>query len=256
MKRYFLKIEYNGNNFHGWQKQINHQTVQGCINDAIKKLLKQNVDVVGAGRTDAGVHARGQVAHIDLNNEWDTFKLMQAINFYLKPNLISINSISKVDEDLHARFSAIERHYIFRIFIRRTPLALDKNFFLHINRKIDVQRMIEGSKFLIGTHDFTTFRSSICQAKSPIKTLNEINFNIIKLENAEIVDIELKARSFLHNQVRSIIGSLINVGIGKWQPSKIKKILDSKDRTECGPVTSPHGLYLINVIYPIKIFNY
>ncbi len=256
MKRYFLKIEYNGNNFHGWQKQINHLTIQGCINDAIRKLSKENVNVVGAGRTDAGVHARGQVAHVDLDNEWDTFKLMQAINFHLKPNLISINSISKVSKDLHARFSAIERHYIFRIFIKRTPLALDKDFFLHINRKIDVKKMIEASKFLIGTHDFTTFRSSICQSKSPVKTLNEINFKINKLENGKIIDIELKAKSFLHNQVRSIIGSLINVGNGKWPPSKIKDILNSKDRCRCGPVVSPHGLYLNNVVYPIDVFNY
>jgi len=256
MKRYFLKIEYNGNNFHGWQKQINHLTVQGCIIEALKKLSKQNVDVVGAGRTDAGVHARGQVAHIDLDNEWDTFKLMQAINFHLKPNLITINSISKVEEDLHARYSATERHYLFRIFVRRTPLTLDKNFFLHLTKKIDVKKMIEASKFLIGTHDFTTFRSSICQAKSPIKTLNEINFNIIKLEDGEIIDIELKARSFLHNQVRSIVGSLINVGSEKWKPSKIKNILACKDRNQCGPVVSPHGLYLIKVVYPIEVFNY
>jgi len=255
MKRFFLKIEYDGTYFHGWQKQKNHITIQGCINEAINKFSKEKVEVVGAGRTDAGVHAKGQIAHLDLEKNWDENQLTKAINFYLKPNLISINSIAKVDQKLHARFSAIERQYIFRIFIKKTPLALKKNFFLHLNKEIDIKKTKEASKYLIGTHDFTTFRSSICQSQSPIKTLNDINFKIKKNDEGKIIDVELKAKSFLHNQVRSIIGSLIKVGNGSWPPSKIKEILLEKDRRTCGPVVPPHGLYLNKVIYPQKIFK-
>ena len=255
MNRFFLKIEYDGTNFRGWQKQKNQLTIQGCINQAIDKFSSENAEVVGAGRTDAGVHAKGQVAHLDLKKNWDENDLMKAINFYLKPNLISINSVAKVDNKLHARFSALERHYIFRIFIKKSPLALNKNFFLHLNREIDIKKITKASKYLIGTHDFTTFRSSICQSKSPIKTINDIRFNLQKKEDGEIIDVELKARSFLHNQVRSIIGSLIKVGIGNWEPCKIKKILLAKDRKVCGPVVSPHGLYLNKIIYPVEIFN-
>ena len=249
MKRYFLKIEYDGTLYHGWQKQKDCKTIQGEIELAFYNLVGKNVKVVGSGRTDMGVHAYCQIAHVDLEKDWLSEKLEGALNFFLRKFPISILEVKKVDNNLHARFSAISRIYEYKILIRRAPLVLQKKRYWHIWRNLEVADMIEASNFIIGTHNFTTFRSSICQSSSPIKTMDQIYIKEEMKEDEKIIIFQFKARSFLHNQVRSIVGSLKMVGEKKWKPHYIKIILEKKDRQKCGPIAPPEGLYLKKIVY-------
>jgi tRNA pseudouridine38-40 synthase len=249
MNRYLLRIEYDGTPFHGWQKQKNCKTVQGEIELAFYKLVGTNINVIGSGRTDTGVHAYHQIAHVDLEKDWIPAKLEGALNFFLKKIPISILEVKEVDNNFHARFSATSRIYEYKILIRQAPLVLQKNRYWHIWRNLEIEQMIEASNFLVGTHDFTTFRSSICQSNSPVKTIDQICIKEKIIDDEKIINFHFQARSFLHNQVRSIVGSLEKVGSKKWSPNYIKTILDKKDRKKCGPIAPPEGLYLKKIFF-------
>lgn len=255
MPRYALKIDYNGAPFVGWQRQIEHASVQGSIEDALAKLEPGPHTIAAAGRTDAGVHALAQVAHCDLQKDWTPFRLSEALNFHLKPLPIAIVDCALADDDWHARFSAQERQYLFRMLTRRAPATHDAGFVWHMPYTLDVQAMREGAAHLIGNHDFTTFRSTICQAKSPIKTLDAIEIDEVKVLGGTEIQFRLRARSFLHNQVRSIVGTLEHVGRGSWSTDHVKTALEAQDRASCGTVSPPHGLYLAQVSYPNDPFE-
>ena len=245
MARYRLTIEYDGTPFSGWQRQDGQHSVQAALEDAIGRLGEENVTLFGAGRTDAGVHALGQVAHVDLDKDWTPEKLMGAINAQVRPDPVSVLDVAVVDEDFHARFSATARHYRFRILDRRAPPALDRNRVWWVTHTLDAAAMHEAAQTLVGHHDFTTFRSAQCQSKSPVKTLDRLD---VVREGAEVV-VYASARSFLHNQVRSLVGTLKLAGEGKWSASDVRAALEAADRSACGPVAPPDGLYLISVDY-------
>ena len=255
MPRYALKIEYDGAPFVGWQRQQSQISVQGSIEKALLNLENKEHAIAGAGRTDAGVHAKCQVAHCDLEKEWEPFRLSEALNFHLRPLPIAVIDCAIVDKEWHARFSALERKYLFRLLVRRAPSTHEAGLVWRIGHSLDLSKMIEASKYLLGKHDFTTFRSSICQAKSPIKTLDEIKIDRIKSWSGDEFRFQLRARSFLHNQVRSFVGTLERVGAGSWDPVDVKKALEAKDRSACGPVSPPHGLYLTDVVYEPNPFT-
>jgi len=250
MPRYALKIEYHGGPFSGWQRQVEHPSVQGAIEAALAKLETDVPSIAAAGRTDAGVHALGQVAHCDMTKEWDAFRLSEALNFHLKPLPVSVVAAARVDEEFHARFSAQERRYRYRVICRRAPLTFDSGLAWKVPQALDVDAMREAAQFLIGRHDFTTFRATQCQAKSPVKSVDEIG---IEGSGEEIV-ISVRARSFLHNQVRSFVGTLERVGAGAWQPERVRDALQACDRAACGPVSPPDGLYLVGVGYLVDPF--
>jgi tRNA pseudouridine38-40 synthase len=245
MPRYRLTLEYNGGPFVGWQRQDNGASVQGALEDAIEKLSAARVTVTGAGRTDAGVHALGQVAHFDLEKEFESGKVRDALNHYLRPLPIVVLDATPVGEDFHARFSATARHYLYRILNRRSPPALEQGRVWHVSAKLDAEAMHHAAQSLVGQHDFTTFRAAECQAQSPIKTLDRLNVS----QRADEIHVEASARSFLHHQIRSFAGSLKLVGEGKWQPRDVAAALAAKDRAACGPVAPPDGLYLVRVDY-------
>jgi tRNA pseudouridine38-40 synthase len=244
--RFKLTIEYDGSNFVGWQRQDNGASVQGALEEAIFKLAGEISVVTGAGRTDAGVHAMAQVAHFDLAKDFAADKIRDGLNHYLRPSAVSVLLAEVAAPDFHARFSATGRHYFYRLLCRRAPPVLDHKRVWHVMRKLDAEAMHAGAQHLIGQHDFTTFRSSECQAKSPLKTLDRLDVR----RAGDEIHIEAEARSFLHNQVRSMVGSLKLVGEGKWKPSDMARALESKNRAECGPVAPPEGLYLVGVDYP------
>ncbi len=245
MPRYKLTIEYNGTPFVGWQVQDNGPSVQGVLTEAIAAFTGERVAVAGAGRTDAGVHASGQVAHIDLAKEWDGDTVRDAINFHLRPRPIAVLTAEQVAEDFDARFSAIKRHYLYRIVNRRADLTLDQTRAWRVPRPLDDDAMHAAAQKLVGRHDFTTFRAAECQAKSPVKTLDQLD---VKRDGDE-VRITASARSFLHHQVRSMVGSLVHVGEGKWSAEDLADALAARDRTRCGQVAPPQGLYLVRVEY-------
>ena len=255
MPRYALKIEYDGAPFVGWQRQQSQISVQGSIEKALLNLENKEHAIAGAGRTDAGVHAKCQVAHCDLDKEWEPFRLSEALNFHLRPLPIAVIDCALVDKDWHARFSALGRKYLFRLLVRRAPSTHEAGLVWQIGHSLDLSKMIEASKYLLGKHDFTTFRSSICQAKSPIKTLDQIKIYRIEGWSGDEFRFQLRARSFLHNQVRSFVGTLERVGAGSWDPVDVKKALEAKDRSACGPVSPPHGLYLTDVVYEPNPFT-
>jgi len=246
MPRYSITIEYDGTPFVGWQAQASGLTVQAEIAVAVFKFSGEQVQVKGAGRTDSGVHALGQVAHFDLSKEWDPYRIQEALNFHLKPHPVSILSCVSVSDDFDARFSALSRRYLYRILNRRARPALEAARVWWVPKTLDVENMEVAAKTILGHHDFTTFRASLCQAKSPVKTLDRLRVSRVGDE----VQIEAKARSFLHNQVRSMVGSLKLVGEGKWPVGEMKAALQSCDRARCGPVAPPTGLYLSGVDYP------
>ena len=246
MPRYKLTIEYHGGPFVGWQRQENGPSVQGALEAAIARLDPDAPLAQGAGRTDAGVHATGQVAHCDLAKDWEPFRLLEAINWHLKPAPVAVVAAERVADDFHARFSAIERRYLYRIAARRAPLTFDRGLVWRVMAPLDAQAMRAGAAHLIGRHDFTTFRSGQCQAKSPVKTVDEITIETVGAE----LHIRVRARSFLHNQVRSFVGALAHVGSGKWTPGQVKTALEACDRAACAPVAPPDGLYLTDVRYP------
>jgi tRNA pseudouridine38-40 synthase len=245
MPRYKLILEYDGTPFVGWQMQENGPSVQGRVAEAVKAFSGEESVPRGAGRTDAGVHALGQVAHLDLAKDWDPWKVREALNAQLRPDPISVLSCEGAAEDFDARFSARARHYLYRIVNRRPPLALDRDRAWQVPHDIDAAAMDEAAQLLIGNHDFTTFRSSECQASSPVKTLDRLGVT----RNRDEIRIEASARSFLHNQVRSMVGSLKLVGEGKWAARDLKAALDARTRGSCGPVAPPSGLYLARVDY-------
>lgn len=254
MPRYALKIEYHGAPFAGWQRQNDQPSVQGSIEHALSKLEPGNHTIAAAGRTDAGVHATGQIAHCDLVKNWDPFRLSEALNFHLKPLPISIVDCALVADDWHARFSATERRYLFRLVSRRAPITHDAGLVWQIKHPLDVEAMQQGADYLLGKHDFTTFRSTICQAQSPVKTLDELRIEQHSFPSGFEYHFHVRARSFLHNQVRSFVGTLERVGAGAWQPQDVKRALDAKLRAACGPVSPPQGLYLAEVTYPDNPF--
>ncbi len=245
MLRYKLTLEYDGTPFVGWQLQDGQVSVQGRIAQAIKDFSGEETVPRGAGRTDAGVHATGQVAHFDLQKDWDPETVRDALNAQLRPEPVSVLSCALDDADFDARFSAKARHYLYRIVDRRAPLALERNRAWGVFRTLDAQAMHEAAQSLIGPHDFTTFRSSECQAASPEKTLDRLDVS----RHGENVRIEASARSFLHNQVRSMVGSLKCVGEGRWPRAKLEDALKARDRAACGPVAPACGLYLVKVDY-------
>ena len=254
MPRYALKIEYDGRPFYGWQRQIDHPSVQGEIEAALLNLNEETT-VVAAGRTDAGVHATGQTAHCDLLRDWTPFRLSEALNFHLKPHPIAIVDCSIMDDEWHARFSALERRYTYRVINRRAPITFEEGQVWSVRGKLALAPMQEAAKYLIGKHDFTTFRSTECQAKSPVKTLDEIDIEAIELASGTEFRFHLRARSFLHNQVRSLVGTLERVGAGSWTPERVKQVLEARDRSACGPVAPPFGLYMTGVEYPTPPFS-
>ena len=245
MPRYKLTIEYDGTPFVGWQAQDNGPSVQGAVMAAIAAFTGERAAVQGAGRTDAGVHALGQVAHVDLAKDWDNDTVRDAINFHLRPQPIAVLAAEPVAETFDARFSAIKRHYLYRIVNRRADLALEQNRAWRVPRPLVCAAMHGAAQKLVGRHDFTTFRAAECQAKSPVKTLDRLDV----LRDGEEVRITASARSFLQHQVRSMVGSLVHVGEGKWSADDLAAALAARDRTACGQVAPPHGLYLVRVDY-------
>lgn len=250
MPRYALKVEYHGAPFAGWQRQADQPSVQGAIETALSKLQPGAHTIAAAGRTDAGVHGLAQVAHCDLLKDWQPFRLSEALNHHLKPAPVSIVAVARVSDDWHARFSAMERRYLFRILMRRAPATHQKGLVWQVNRELDAAAMQAGADHLIGHHDFTTFRSSICQSASPVKTLDGLRVSRHDTLWGPEIHFHVRARSFLHNQVRSFVGTLERVGAGAWPPEKVGAVLRAADRSTCGPVCPPQGLYLAGVGYP------
>lgn len=247
MFRYKIIIEYDGTQYFGWQRQPQpgRYTVQHEIEKAIKAFSDERVTLQAAGRTDAGVHALGQVAHFDLSKEWDAFRVGEAINYHLKPNPIVIVKCEAVSQDFQARFKAKSRHYMFRILNRRARPVIERDRVWHVAVPLDVNAMNEAAQHLLGTHDFTTFRAQDCQAKSPIKTMDRMEV----VEEGDHIVIYASSLSFLHHQIRSIAGSLKMVGEGKWHPDEMKAALDARDRRRCGVIAPSAGLYLTHVDY-------
>lgn len=245
MPRYKLTIEYDGAPFCGWQIQADQLTVQGALTAAVKALTGEDVLVQGAGRTDAGVHARAQVAHVDLSRDWETDTVRDALNAHLRPHPVAVLAAERVADDFNARMSAVKRHYLYRIVNRRADLTLDAGHAWRVPRPLDVPAMHAAAQRLTGKHDFTTFRSTECQAASPVKTLDRLD---VTREGDQVL-VHASARSFLHNQVRSMVGSLVPVGDGKWSADDLGAALDARDRAACGQVAPPDGLYLMKVDY-------
>ncbi len=246
MPRYKLTIEYHGGDYCGWQRQENGRSVQQAIEEALFKFSGQTLVIQGAGRTDAGVHASGQVAHVDLAKAWRTDQVRDACNAYLRHHRVAIISVEVVDETFEARFSAIKRHYVYRILNRRAPSVLERGLVWHVARRLDAGAMHEAAQVMLGRHDFSTFRDAECQANSPIRTLDAIDVS----RNGEIIEVRVSALSFLHRQVRSMVGSLEHVASGKWSQADFISAFESRQRSRCGQVAPSDGLYLTRVDYP------
>ena len=245
MQRYKVKIEYDGTSFVGWQFQKNGLSIQEVLQKAIFKLSKEKVDVMGAGRTDSGVHALEQIAHFDLKKKIEKKNFLPGLNQHIGNNLITVLKINKTNKKFHSRFDAKKRTYVYIIINRESPLALQKNKAWHIKKKLDIKDMKRGAKLLLGNHDFSTFRSSSCGAKSPIKTMEKI---IIK-KNKDKIAISFTSKSFLQQQVRSMVGCIKYLGEGKWNITKFKKSFKSKSRLNCAPPAPACGLYLAKISY-------
>lgn len=243
--RYRLIVEYDGTLFCGWQRQEGVDSIQARLEEAIRPIAKIFVIMKGAGRTDAGVHACAQVAHFDLDQDLDCFRIQECMNFYLKDVPISVLKIEKVEDTFDARLSALSRTYLYKILNRRAKPAVDLNRVWWVKQSLDVEKMREASLCLLGKHDFSAFRAVGCQAHSPIKTMNVVEI----WQEAEIIFFKFEAKSFLYHQIRNIMGSLFFVGTGKWSPDDFKEIFLKKDRTLAGPTAPPGGLYFLKVTY-------
>jgi tRNA pseudouridine38-40 synthase len=245
MARYKLTLEYDGAPFVGWQRQANGLSVQQALEEAVFAACREWVVTRAAGRTDAGVHASGQVVHLDLAKDWAPFRLGEAVNALLSPHPIAVLDVERVSENFDARTSARMRHYAYRIVNRRAPLALARARAWRVKRKLDVAAMRQGAECLIGRHDFSTFRDSQCQAASPIRTLDRFEVE----QQGDEIEMRISARSFLHRQVRSMVGSLEHVGAGMWSAADLQAALEARDRARCGQVAPAHGLFLVRVDY-------
>jgi tRNA pseudouridine38-40 synthase len=245
MPRYRLTIEYDGTPFCGWQRQADRLSVQQALEEAILRFAGEMPVTQAAGRTDAGVHALGQVVHFDLSREWEPFRVREALNYHLKPHPVSVLEAARVDDGFEARFTATARHYEYRILNRRARPALEANRVWHVPVRLDAEPMHRAAQLILGKHDFTTFRAAECQANSPIRTLDRFEVR----REAETIVVSASARSFLHHQVRSMVGSLKLVGEGRWTPDDFRNALDARDRARCGPMAPPEGLYLVRVDY-------
>jgi len=245
MPRYKLTIEYDGRPFVGWQVQDNGPTVQGVLMAAVEAFSGEKVSVQGAGRTDAGVHAFGQVGHLDLSKDWDADTVRDALNAHLRPHPVAVISAEEVEPTFDARFSAIKRHYLYRIINRRADLTFERGRAWRVAKPLNSAAMHAAAQRLVGQHDFTTFRHAECQAKSPVKTLDQLDVHRMR----DDIRVVASARSFLHTQVRSMVGALALVGEGKWSADDVSAALAKRDRTACAPVAPPDGLYLTSVDY-------
>jgi tRNA pseudouridine38-40 synthase len=244
--RYRIVLEYDGSGFLGWQRQSGGPSVQQTVEDAFAKFCGHTAEIVGAGRTDSGVHAMGQVAHVDLDRDWAPEKIREALNWHLKPFGVQALTVEPTAPEFHARFSAIRRVYLYRICDRRARPVLEKGRVWHVKNRLDADAMAAGARRLLGHHNFTSFRAGDCQAKSPMKTLDR--FDVAR--RGDDIEAWVEARSFLHHQVRNMIGTLKLVGEGKWHPDDVAAALDAKDRGAAGPTAPPDGLYLVRVDYP------
>ena len=247
MTRYRLVLEYDGGGFVGWQRQDNGPSVQEAVEHAVRGFCGETVTVFAAGRTDAGVHALGQVAHVDIGRETDADTVRDAVNAHLRPLPVVVLSADAVTADFHARFSAVERAYLYRIANRRAPLALARGRAWHVPGPLDAAAMDEAAQALVGQHDFSTFRASLCQARSPVKTLDSLSVT----RDGDEIAIRARARSFLHHQVRNMVGTLKLVGEGKWTRADVAAALAARDRAKGGPTAPAEGLYLTEVAYPV-----
>lgn len=245
MPRYKLTLEYDGTPFVGWQKQDNGVSVQSILEEAVRRFSGETVKATGAGRTDAGVHALGQVAHLDLQKNWPANRVREALNYHVQPNPVTIRLVEIAPDDFHARLSAKRRTYRYRILNRRPPPALDRGRVWHVPKALDAEAMHEAAQTLIGRHDFSTFRASLCQAKSPVKTLDRLDV----AREGEEIHVVAEARSFLHHQVRNMVGTLKLVGEGKWSARQVAAALAARDRRRGGPTAPAEGLYLVSVGY-------
>lgn len=245
MTRYKLTLEYDGTSFVGWQRQQNGLSIQQALEAALHAFCGETVTVFGAGRTDAGVHATGQVAHIDIARETNGDTVRDAVNAHLRPHPIAVLAAEAVDPSFDARFSAVERSYIYRIVNRRAPLALERGRAWFVSVSLDETAMAQGAARLVGEHDFTTFRASVCQAKSPVRTLDALDV----VRDGEVIEIRARARSFLHHQIRNFAGTLKLVGEGKWTADDVSAALAARDRSRGGPTAPPDGLCLTHVAY-------
>ena len=246
MQRYRLTVEYDGAPFVGWQRQENGPSVQAALEEAGAALTGAPAPVAGAGRTDSGVHALAMTAHIDLARPFPARTVREALNAHLRPAPVSVLRAEEVPDDFHARFSCTGRRYLYRVLDRRAPPALDAGRVWHVPVRLDEGAMAEAARALVGRHDFTTFRSAHCQADSPVRTLDEVRVE----RSGDELRLHVAARSFLHNQVRSIAGTLERVGAGRWRPSDVASALAARDRAACGPVAPAHGLYFAGARYP------
>ena len=254
MPRYALLIEYDGRPFRGWQRQAAHPSVQQALEEALARLEPDLPATAAAGRTDAGVHALGQVAQADLRRDWEPFRLSEALNAHLRPHPVAIRAAARAPDGWHARFSAVERRYLFRLLARRAPPTLHAGRVWHVCRALEVGPMRQAARHLLGRHDFTTFRAAQCQADSPVRTLDALDICPVETEHGPEIRFHVRARSFLHSQVRSIVGTLERVGAGAWTPDDVRAALAARDRAACGPVCPPHGLYLAGVGYAADLF--
>jgi tRNA pseudouridine38-40 synthase len=245
MPRYRLTLEYDGTGLVGWQRQKNGLSVQEILEIAVERFCGAKIVVHGAGRTDAGVHALAQVAHLDLARPADPEEMRGALNHHARPHAVAVLAVEKVPDSFHARTSARGRVYRYRILNRRPPPILDRHRVWHVGPPLEVAAMAEGARHLLGKHDFTTFRDTLCQAKSPVKTLDALEV----ARRGDEIEIEARARSFLHHQVRNMVGTLKLVGLGKWSPAHVRRALEARDRRAGGPTAPPDGLYLVEVIY-------
>ena len=247
MPRYRLLVEYDGTPYVGWQRQENGQSVQGALEAAVLSLTGETVSIRGAGRTDSGVHAMGQVAHVDLSKAWPDHKLRNALNAHLTMagERVAVLAARAVPDSFDARFSAIRRHYLYRIISRPAPLAIEKGRAWWVPKALDHAVMHAAAQRLVGHHDFTSFRSAHCQAASPVRTLDRLDVT----RNGDLIEIRATAQSFLHNQIRSFAGTLKLAGEGKWTPDDVQAVLEARQRKACGPVAPPEGLYFMQVDY-------
>ena len=246
MTRWRLTIEYCGTPFMGWQRQDHGPSVQQTLEEAIGRMTGEQVIFNAAGRTDAGVHALGMTAHVDIVRSLTPHRLKEGLNALVRPEPVSVLKVEQVSDDWHARFSCIGRRYLYRILNRRSPPALDHGRVWHVPIPLDVERMRQGAASLVGRHDFTTFRSAQCQSDSPVKTLDALEV----IQKGDEIHITAAARSFLHHQVRSMVGCLALVGRGQWQPEEMRRALEARDRSALGFNAPPHGLYFVEAIYP------